>query len=215
MKYRLVIFDFDGTLADSYPWALSIMHTLADKHGVRRIGEEELHTIRGFDARAFIKHMDVPMWKTVLIGNDLRKMMARDIEQIPLFPGIDDLLPRLTAMNATLAVVSSNSAENVRNVLGPSNTALIRYFECGASAFGKQAKYRKLLSKSGIPAAEAISIGDEIRDLEAARHAGIAFGAVSWGYTRLDALYAHGPDEVFERVEDIAEKLGQGSPHDG
>jgi phosphoglycolate phosphatase len=207
MKYRLVIFDFDGTLADSYPWVLSIMHTLADKHGVRRITEDELHMIRGFDARAFIKHMEVPMWKTVLIGNDLRKMMARDINQIPLFEGIDQLLAQLTGMGATLAVVSSNSAENVRNVLGPANTALVRYFECGASAFGKQAKYRKILSKSGTAPHEAISIGDEIRDLEAARHAGIAFGAVSWGYTRLDALREQGPDEVFERVEEIAEKL--------
>jgi phosphoglycolate phosphatase len=207
MKYRLVIFDFDGTLADSYPWALSIMNTLADKHGVRRITEEELHMIRGFDARAFIKHMDVPMWKTVLIGNDLRKMMAQDIKQIPLFDGVDELLPRLVEMGGTLAVVSSNSAENVRNVLGPANTALFRYFECGASAFGKQHKYRKVLSKSGIPPQQAISIGDEIRDLEAARHSGIAFGAVSWGYTRLDALREQGPDEIFERVEEIAEKL--------
>jgi phosphoglycolate phosphatase len=207
MKYRLLIFDFDGTLADSMPWAMSVMHTLADKHGVRRIDEDELDTIRGFDARTFIKHMEVPMWKSVLIGNDLRKMMAQDIRKIPLFDGISDLLAQLSAMGATLAVVSSNSAENVRNVLGPANTALIPYFECGASAFGKQSKYRKILAKSGIPAQAAISIGDEIRDLEAARHAKIAFGAVSWGYTRLDALLEQGPDEVFERVEEIYEKL--------
>jgi len=68
-------------------------------------------------------------------------------------------------------------------------------------------KLRKVLRDSGISAAEALCVGDEVRDLEAAHAEGIAFGAVAWGYTHAGALAAHSPAEMFERVEEIAERL--------
>ena len=60
---------------------------------------------------------------------------------------------------------------------------------------------------AGVGAAQAIAIGDEVRDIEAARAAGIACGAVTWGYAAPEALRALGPDLVFERMEDIAPSL--------
>jgi len=207
MKYRLIIFDFDGTLANSLPWVMSIMNAVADKWHVRRIEDSEIETLRGFDARAFIKHMEVPLWKIPLISKDVKSMMARDIRQIPLFDDMASQLQQLSALGATLAVVSSNSDGNVRQVLGPANAALFQYYECGAAMFGKKAKFRKILNHSGIPHDEALCIGDEIRDSEAARSENIAFGAVAWGYTRLDALQAQSPAEVFMRVDEITKKI--------
>jgi phosphoglycolate phosphatase len=67
-----------------------------------------------------------------------------------------------------------------------------------------------VLRASGIPAAAAISIGDEIRDLHASRAAGIAFGAVGWGYTTLDALRALHPEVVFETMNDLIQRLTAG-----
>jgi phosphoglycolate phosphatase len=65
-----------------------------------------------------------------------------------------------------------------------------------------------VLARSGVPAADAICVGDEIRDGQAARAAGVAFGAVSWGYHALAALRGEGPAEVFERVEDLLRLAG-------
>jgi len=76
------------------------------------------------------------------------------------------------------------------------------------SIFGKRAKLRKVLRLTGIHPAQAILIGDEIRDIEAARDAGIASGAVTWGFTDLDTLKAHSPDMLFESVDEIL--LGPG-----
>ncbi|HEX8905169.1 MAG TPA: hypothetical protein VF771_10030, partial [Longimicrobiaceae bacterium] len=104
---------------------------------------------------------------------------------------------------------SSNSAANVRHALGAANAGLIRYYGCGASLFGKRVKLRQVLRESGTPAGAAICIGDEVRDLHAARAEGIAFGAVAWGYTRLEALAALAPEEIFTRVDEIAERLAR------
>jgi phosphoglycolate phosphatase len=206
--YRLAIFDFDGTLADSFPWFRGVVNRLADEHGFRRVEDHEVETLRSHAAHELVKHLGVPLWKMPVIARHLRQLMAEDIARIPLFPGVDRMLRGLAERGVQLAIVSSNSFENVRQVLGPDNTALIRHCSCGAALFGKRSKLKDVLRDSGIPAREAICIGDEIRDLEAARAERIAFGAVSWGYTDPGSLRAHAPEEVFTSMEEILEKVG-------
>ncbi|HSK77717.1 MAG TPA: HAD hydrolase-like protein [Thermoanaerobaculia bacterium] len=207
MRYRLALFDFDGTLADSFSWFLGVVNRLADEHRFRRMEEHEIESLRGLAARQMVAHLGVPAWKLPRIARGMRQHMAREIGQIRPFPGVDELLSELSRRGIRLAVVTSNSIDNVRQVLGPGNAALIHHYECGASIFGKRPKLRAVLKSSGIPAAEAICIGDEIRDLEAARAEGIPFGAVSWGYTHPEALQAHNPEEMFASLEEIPRKL--------
>lgn len=212
MRYRLAIFDFDGTLADSLAWFMGAMNECADRFGFRRVEDHEFETLRGYEARRIIAHLRAPMWKMPLIARHMRVRMGADIGAITLFPGVDRLLRELAAAGIRAAIVTSNSAENVRRVLGPENAALVHHVEGGASILGKQAKLRKVLRASGIPAAQAISIGDEIRDLHASRAAGIAFGAVGWGFTTLDALRALGPDAVFESIDELTDRLTARDP---
>lgn len=206
-KYRLVIFDFDGTLADTFPWFANVINKVAEKYHFKRIEPGEHETIREFDARGVLKYLGVPLWKMPLIANYMRMLMTHDIQKIALFQGIEGLLRRLASVGVTLAVVSSNSYENIRHVLGEEMAALIVYYECGVSMFGKEAKLRKILKRSGVSPTEAIYIGDEIRDSEAARKVGLAFGGASWGYTTEESLRAHAPEDVFACIDDIGARL--------
>ena len=207
MRYRLALFDFDGTLADSFPWFLVIVNRMADDLRFRRIEEHEVEALRGQTPQQIMAHLGMPAWKLPRVAREYRRHMAREIGEVRLFPGVDELLRELSNRGIRLAIVTSNSLENVHQVLGPGNAALIHHYECGASLFGKRPKLRAVLRQSGIPAAEAIAIGDEIRDLEAAHAEGIAFGAVSWGYANPEALRVHDPKEVFASPEEILRKL--------
>jgi phosphoglycolate phosphatase len=71
------------------------------------------------------------------------------------------------------------------------------------SIFGKSTRIRKVLEKTGIPCCEAIYIGDQVADLEAARKENVAFGAVSWGYGTIESLREHLPEEEFDSVSAI------------
>ena len=206
--YRLVIFDFDGTLADSFPLFVGVVNDLAAEFDFGRIEEHEVDRLRAYSARQMVQHLGVPLWKMPAIGAAMRRRMAGLIDRVAPFEGVDRMLGRLSEAGRALAVVTSNSEENVRRVLGAESAARIDYYECGASVFGKRARLRKALERSGVAAHEAIAIGDEIRDLEAARRAGIAFGAVAWGYTKVESLVAHAPAEVFATVDEIASRLG-------
>jgi phosphoglycolate phosphatase len=208
MNYRLAIFDLDGTLADSFPWFLGIVNSLADRHNFRPVRADEIEGLRGKTSREIVRHFRVPLWRMPFIAADVRRRKARDLATIPLFPGVDAMLSGLAAKGVVCAVVSSDSEDNVRRAL-KANARSIAHFACGASLFGKAKKFRQVLRRSGIPARETIAIGDEVRDAEAAAKAGIAFGAVTWGYARADALQRTNPAQVFARMEEIAERLGR------
>jgi phosphoglycolate phosphatase len=133
----------------------------------------------------------------------MRRLVARDAGRIALFPGVDALLARLAAAGVRIAVVSSNAEENVRRILGPGNAARIAHYACGASIFGKAAKFRQVLRRSGIARERTLCIGDETRDIEAAAAERLASGAVTWGYATPDLLRAHRPTLVFSTLDEI------------
>jgi phosphoglycolate phosphatase len=203
MKYRLAIFDFDGTLADSFPFFIRVFNQLAKQHGFKAIDTELVPAYRHYSARQMMEQVGLPAWKLPLVGKNFIALMKQNAANIPLFEQIDELLLHLANQGVTLAIVSSNSYDNVSSILGPANTGLIRQFECGMSIFGKSARIQKVLKKTGIPSHEAIYIGDQLTDLEAARKEKIAFGAVFWGYGTIESLREHNPEEEFDRVSAI------------
>lgn len=206
-KYKLIIFDFDGTLADTFLWFMSIANQVADKYKFKRIKKSEVETIRGYSASKVMKHLEVPLWKMPMIANHIRALMAKDIDKIVLFEGVDSLLQQLSGRGARLAVVSTNAYGNISRALGIKNVALINYHECGVSIFGKSAKLRKIIRESGVKYSESIFIGDEVRDIVAAKNVNIASGAVSWGYNKIELLKEQHPDELFVGIDEIVEKI--------
>lgn len=200
MAYKLIIFDLDGTLSDSFPWFLSVVSAVAEKHGFRQV--DDIEAMRGKTSREIIKALDVPLWRLPWIASDMRKLKTRDLDRIPLFPGVPDMLAALTRAGLTIALVTSDSEANARRALGPS-ASLFRHFACGASLFGKPSKFRQVMKAAATPAEATLAIGDEVRDADAASAAGIDFAAVAWGYATVDALTRTKPVTVFSRVADI------------
>lgn len=210
MSYRLAIFDFDGTLADTVTWFAGVVNHVADRYGFRHVEESDHQTLRGYAPRRLLEALGVPLWKVPLIAYYLRTLLARDIDKISLFEGVDTVLHTLSREGVMLAVVSSNSRENVCQVLGPDNVALIETLSCGVSLFGKAAKLRGVLRRCGVSRGEAIYIGDEVRDIEAAHEAAVASGAVAWGYNTVEVLRAYAPNKIFNSVGDIVESIVPG-----
>ncbi|KRE00126.1 HAD family hydrolase [Bosea sp. Root381] len=207
MPYKLIIFDFDGTLADTFPWFATVLNGVADRYRFRRIQPDEVETLRGQSARHLVAHLGVARWKLPFIASHMRRLAARDSHGIALFPGVEAMLRQLRQDGFVLAIASSNSESNIRRALGPELAATFTHFACGAGLFGKAAKFRQLAKQAGIAHRDSLCIGDEIRDFEAAGDAGMAFGAVSWGFTSAAALQALGPTFMFSHPEEIEARL--------
>lgn len=200
---RLVIFDFDGTLSDSGDWFLSVVDDLARRFKFRTVQPDEVDMLRHKSSREVIDFLGISRWKLPLIARHLRRLVGRNAHQIDLFPGTPDLLEQLAATGVKIALVTSNAEENARKILGPVHAARIDCFACGSSLFGKAPKFRRVLKKMGMRPAEVLAIGDETRDVDAAREVGMRAGSVLWGYAAEDLLAAMQPDVMFREPQDI------------
>lgn len=206
MPYSLAIFDLDGTLVDSFPWFLRTINDVADRFGFRRVKEEDIEGLRHASTREILARLEVPVWKLPGIARHARRLKAEAAAETPMFDGVEAMLRTLAESGVQLALVSSDSEANARAKLANA-AALFSQFDCAASLFGKPAKFRRVIRRAGIVPEKVISIGDEVRDIEAARAVGIACGAVSWGYAAPAALQALAPDYMFAQMRDIPDTL--------
>ena len=209
MHYQLAAFDFDGTLADTIGWFETIVDDVCQRYGLNPPDAAERERLRGCDAREALKRLNLPIWRLPAVLTDVRTRMAESDSGFHLFPGVHEALTTLHDSGIELAILSSNSESNVRRVLAADTAALFQHYACGTDLFGKAGKIRTLLRRTGIAPQRALLIGDEIRDIEAARHAGVAAAAVTWGYNRAEALRRQAPDLLIERVEDLPRQLLQ------
>lgn len=208
MGYRLIIFDFDGTLADSAAWFAGALNGVARRYGFREIDIAEMARLRSQPSGEIMRRLGVSPWKLPFIAAHVRKLAAQAAPSISLFPGVSEMLSRLAGRGVKLAIVSSNSEDTVRKVLGPDLAGLVTHYGCGASIFGKAAKFREVIRKAGVAEADVLSVGDEVRDIEAARKVRLAAGAVTWGYATAEILRAQRPSALFETTDDVLREAG-------
>lgn len=197
-RYDLIIFDFDGTLADSLTWFRGVLGDVVDKHGLPPIDDERAEALRNLPPKTIMNELGIPSWKIPLLAADVRTRAAKNVDKIHLFDGVRDLIETLSDSGVKLAVVSSNGETAVRAVLGDALCERFDIFACGAALFGKASIFRKVIRKAGTTPARTLSVGDEVRDIDAARETGCVAGAVSWGFATETILAAQSPDAMFD-----------------
>ncbi|WP_374246345.1 HAD hydrolase-like protein [Zoogloea sp.] len=207
MPCQLVVFDLDGTLADSFDTFRLCLDDAAAVHGFRSLAGEDTAHIRRMSSRQLMDHLGVPLWKVPTLAVDMRRRMFERIDAIRPFPGAEATLHHLHRHGVTLALVTSNTRDAARAVLGADTLALFHHLHCGASLFGKRFKLRELLWATRLAPGAVTCIGDEIRDADAARAVGMGFLGVAWGYTHPEALQAHCDAPLLGSLHELPARL--------
>jgi len=190
-----VIFDFDGTLVDSFALAFRLTNEFARRYGFKQVSEEDIPFCKELPLRDFIKHLEVPMHKLPVIIAKARAEMRKEITSIKLFKGMGAALEKLKKAGLQLGIVTSNSRVNVRECL--SFNGVLGHFDFIHSAsnlFGKHRILRHLLKKQHLSAENVIYVGDEARDIEASKKCRVPVVAVGWGFQSLKRLRSMNPD---------------------
>jgi phosphoglycolate phosphatase len=205
VAYKLLIFDFDGTLANSFPWVVAILDELAEKFNAKPVDHSRLDELKNYPPRKIMKMHNVSIWKLPAILRFTRSRMKSNGESIQYFEGVDTMLQKLKDNNIRMALVTTNTCETVRKVLGDDLYDLFHHFEDKVSLFGKPAALKRIIRKSGLDRSEMLAIGDEIRDVEAAKKVNIPFGAVSWGFSSMEVMASHSPEHIFTEISQIVD----------
>lgn len=204
MKYRSLIFDFDGTLADTLDEALNIYNQLADEHNLRKIEDEEVHYLRHMKLSDFLDHLAVPKrLLPKLLYNGTRMLRSR-IRHLRMINGMAEILPHLSEQSEHCGILTSNSVENVELFLEHHGMRNHFSFISSTSKLTGKAKHLSSICRTfSIEADDIIYIGDEIRDIKAAKKAGVPVAAVGWGFNSPEALVGANPNFIFHAPSEL------------
>jgi phosphoglycolate phosphatase len=198
-----IIFDFDGTIADTLSAIVRLVNEHAPEFNIKPLGDKDVEELRGMSNLDIIKRYRIPLFKVPSMVLMAQKELHKRIGEVPIFPGIKDLILDLKVRGLRLGILTSNSAENVLKFLRTKGLDVFDFIHSEQNFFGKNWALLHLLKKHGLKKETTIYVGDEVRDIEACQKVGIPIIAVGWGFHRRHLLAEKNPTHLVDSAGEI------------
>ncbi len=203
---KVVIFDFDGTLADTLETLLAITNRLAVEFGYPQTDMEMVKQLQHLSSRDIIRQSKIPIIRIPFLLRRLKTDLHREIHRVSVFPGMADALNDLHRHGHVLGIVTSNSTDNVHAFLKTHQLDhLFDFVYSGATIFGKHRVIRRLLKQKGFDEGQVIYVGDETRDIESAIKVPIQIASVTWGFNSRPVLAQHRPNYLIDEPHELVQ----------
>ncbi|MBN1162452.1 HAD-IIIA family hydrolase [Patescibacteria group bacterium] len=210
MQLKLVVFDFDGTLADTFSYVIKYLKKITIKEGidVDLENNEFIEEMMNYHVRDLLKRFNISLVRVPKILREVRRVMYKDIDEIEMFEGMKDALAEMKNMGLDLGILTSNSKRFVETFLKSKDAAqFFDFVHSEGNLFGKDRVLKKLVKKTGLKKSEVVYVGDEARDIEACKKAGITCISVEWGFNNKYALDEHEADYIVDSPEELLLKI--------
>lgn len=199
----VVIFDFDGTIANSLPIAVGILNKLSSSFGYEKIEEDDVEKLRNMTISDFRVFLQLSWMQVPLFLLRAREELFNQVSLLKPVFGMEDVLSELRHKNITLGVITSNSAQVVETFTRQYFSDYFSFVHAGTSIFGKDKILKDVINKFHLDEREVIYIGDEVRDIDAAKKAGVRIVSVTWGFQSKELLVKSDPDFIIEQPHDL------------
>ncbi|MEY2371109.1 HAD-IA family hydrolase [Lysinibacillus capsici] len=200
-----IIFDFDGTLADSTAVFASAWNTLAQKYKFKGIELKEIDTLKKLSISERSKLFDFPMYKLPMILPQFYKLYRQSLNDVHLFDGMKELLIEIDKRGYKILIISSNSKENILEFLKMNGIHCVADVLCSNRIFGKDKVMKKFLKEANVDSSDVVYIGDEQRDIVACKKAGVPIIWVEWGYDAKEVVQNEEPEYSVTTPQEILE----------
>jgi phosphoglycolate phosphatase len=195
-KAKLIIFDFDGTLADTMEAIVRAYNGMAPELGTKPITAENREMLRASKPQAVFRELGISLLRLPGMLARGRRLLAQEADKLETFDGMKELLAGLQRDGYRLGILTTNSEENVRAFLKRNEMEAFEFVHSEANAFGKAPALRNVLKQAGIAPRDAVYVGDEVRDIEAASAAGMPAIGVAWGFNSRPILESSGASAI-------------------
>jgi phosphoglycolate phosphatase len=195
MQSKLLLFDFDGTIADSFPKYKDIINQLSKKYKYKRLSDSDIELLRSKGPKEITKIVGISWWKIPFLARDFKKEANKIIKDISMFKGMKEVLKKLKQKGYRVGILTSNSNKNVEDFLA--HNKIEEYIDLivgDVGLFSKAKKIEKAIIKEQFDKKDVFYIGDEVRDIESAKKVGIQVISVTWGFNTAKKLKETNPN---------------------
>ncbi len=214
-KYKIVVLDFDGTIADTFPVIIDIFHGITRRKVALDADEQNLFRRVAFGqvkGREILRHataLHIDYWRIPFLFVLTRELLKGRMDRVRPMPGMHEAIKILHEKGFTVLILSANSERNIRKFL--KHEHLNSYVDgvYGSVRVGRKAKrLRQLMQADIVHPKDTCCVGDEGRDIAAANVAGLKSIAVTWGYNSEEQLVEQRPTHVVKTASQLLEILG-------
>jgi phosphoglycolate phosphatase-like HAD superfamily hydrolase len=209
MSVKVIIFDFDGTLADTLDAIVNITNRLAREFGYQPTDSEKLTKFRNLTSREIVKQSGISIFKIPFLLKKLKADLHYDIPNLRPIPGLKEVLIQLKNQGHILGILTSNSEDNVRLFLKKQEIeGLFSFVYAEPTLFSKHKVIRQFIQRNKLNSGEVVYVGDETRDIEASKKIPIKVIAVSWGFNTGETLAKQNPDFLIHQPSELLDVMG-------
>jgi phosphoglycolate phosphatase len=208
MTAKVVLFDFDGTIADTYQAIANITNQLSTEFGYKALDSEELLLIKNLSSREIVKRSEISIFKLPFLVRRVRAELSKEIAGLNPITGIDRVLWELKSRGYVLGIVTSNIKENVEVFLAKNELNFIfSYIYSSTAIFGKHRIINQLIKDNQLNNSDVIYVGDETRDIRSARKSNVGIVAVGWGFNSAEILKEYQPDYLVDNPQELLDAI--------
>lgn len=200
IKKKTLIFDFDGTIANTFDVMIDLFNTIVSKYDIKPITKELLDTYLDLPLKKRIKAHGVKYRQVPFLVKDALSLHEPFLKQTTPFEGMKEIL---TALSKTyiLYIASSNKKELIQSFLDSHEMNVFKKIYAKPTLFGKDKLLTSLLKKENLQLEEVLYIGDELRDIEACEKIHMDILPVSYGYDKPSFLKRYYQKDIMDSPE--------------
>lgn len=210
-KNKVIIFDFDGTLADTMPVYIDLFYKHRKKFNLKNVTREQIDELRNLHLKDFINYFEISKFKLLRMTRLVKKDSYDYISKIRINQDLRKLLKELNEKNYIIGLLSSNSLKNINIFLEKNGIhSYFTFIKSGVYVFGKARAIRSTIKKHNLGNLKIFYIGDEVRDVDACKKIqkyDLSSIAICWGANNLQALKEAKPDFLVTEVNQLREVL--------
>ena len=202
---KWIIFDFDGTLADTMDITYLIYTEVAAEFGYPVLSREEIIAMSHEPILQRLRKQKVRLYQIPKLMKAFLTKYVNVVETVPLFPNMFTVMKKLEEEGYLLAILSSNHHSIISRFIDTHELPHFQWVQDQASIFGKAKSIQRALKKQQIAKEDVLYVGDELRDIEACKKIGISIAAVTWGYDSKELLLQGEPTFLANTPKDLLE----------
>lgn len=200
----VLIFDFDGTIADTLDTIVRITNRIAPEYGYSPTTPEKLRYYQSLSTKEMLKQSEIPLFRLPFLLRQVRREMGMELESVSVAA---DLVPTLRSLQTNghqMMIMSSNSRQNIIRFLERQGLAnLFSSIQGGVGLLSKARVLRRIIRQEDFDFSQVIYVGDETRDIDASKQVGVLVAAVTWGFSAREALAAQSPTFLIDHPRQL------------